>query len=219
MPTNFGNIGYSVSPDQSDQMKKGFNNGQFTPQGGSALQILNMRLPGLLGGSPIAPDGLLRPRVGGGSPTGSVLDQLRQQFGAGRDRFGQPQVRPNPAMGGYDASQDPGRYADDSALQRNLAAQSAGSAGVPIQNFQSPFGGSADAQGAGRYVDPGPSQQDVQQPTPPTSISFGDDPRQHQQPNIGGAPSNTLGNTFSDFFTRFFGDAQGGQGGRDTRQI
>lgn len=58
-------FGYSFSPDLANKFKTSLNNptgaSQLPNNVGQALQVLSLHLPSFLGGSPIAPDALLRP--------------------------------------------------------------------------------------------------------------------------------------------------------------
>lgn len=57
--------GYNFSPDLANKFRSSLNNptgaSQLGPQVGQALRVISLHLPGFTGGSPIAPDGLLRP--------------------------------------------------------------------------------------------------------------------------------------------------------------
>ena len=65
---------YDFQPDQQKRLRNTLNRGagQLSPGASQALQILSLRLPDVLSGRPIAPDALLRPRVGSGRPAAAV---------------------------------------------------------------------------------------------------------------------------------------------------
>lgn len=65
---------YSFTPGLAQRFKSSAN-GQLSPNASQALQILSLRLPAFLSGSPIAPDALLQPRFGGVSPDAAVRAQ------------------------------------------------------------------------------------------------------------------------------------------------
>ena len=72
-------FGYQFSPDAERAARKSVNNipdGQLRPQATSALRVLSLRLPTVLGGRPIAPEDLLKPAVGAGTPMGAVGSTL-----------------------------------------------------------------------------------------------------------------------------------------------
>lgn len=71
-------IGYTFEPGGNQKkLLNGVNQGRLGPQANEALRVLSLRLPNVLGGSPISPEDLLRPRVGGSGPGSAVLDSLR----------------------------------------------------------------------------------------------------------------------------------------------
>lgn len=75
-------IGYTFEPGRNQKrMLSGINQGRLGPVANEALRVLSLRLPQVLGGSPIAPSDLLRPRVGGVAP-GSAVTQSLQASGA-----------------------------------------------------------------------------------------------------------------------------------------
>ena len=77
-------VGYTFEPGRDQKkMLGGINKGKLGPQANEALKVLSLRLPEVLGGSPIAPEDLLRPRVGGSGGGSAVLDSLQQAFGGG----------------------------------------------------------------------------------------------------------------------------------------
>ena len=92
-------VGYTFEPGRDQKkMLGGINKGKLGPQANEALKVLSLRLPEVLGGSPIAPEDLLRPRVGGAGMGGSaVLDSLQQLLGGGSPT-------PAPLMSGAGAS-------------------------------------------------------------------------------------------------------------------
>lgn len=65
---------YSFTPGLAQRFKSSAN-GQLSPNESQALQVLSLRLPSFLSGSPIAPDALLQPRFGGVSPDTAVRAQ------------------------------------------------------------------------------------------------------------------------------------------------
>jgi hypothetical protein len=69
-------IGYTFAPDQQDEIKKRLNTGQLGAGPQSALQVLALRLPNVLGGAPISPDTLLRAPVGGTAPLPAVVSSV-----------------------------------------------------------------------------------------------------------------------------------------------
>jgi hypothetical protein len=71
-------LGYEFQPG-GDQRRllRGVNQGRLGPQANEALRVLALRLPNVLGGSPISPSDLLRPRVGGSTPGSAVVQSLR----------------------------------------------------------------------------------------------------------------------------------------------
>ena len=66
MPDPVGTLGYSFSPDTSNRLRQSFNTGLLPNNASEALRILSLHLPAMLGGSPIAPEALLRPSLPGG---------------------------------------------------------------------------------------------------------------------------------------------------------
>jgi hypothetical protein len=78
------------------------NDGKLGPQSNEALQVLALRLPEVLGGSPIAPGDLLKPRMGGSAPGGGggIMETLQRLFG----NVGAPQAGPAPLSTGPQAS-------------------------------------------------------------------------------------------------------------------
>jgi hypothetical protein len=75
-------IGFQFQPG-SDQKRllEGLNKGRLGPMANEALRVISLRLPQVLGGSPIAPEDLLRPRIGGSTPP--TLDNGSQISGSG----------------------------------------------------------------------------------------------------------------------------------------
>jgi hypothetical protein len=73
MPSD-STIGYSFDPSSNQKrLLAGANSGgQLGPMANAALRILSLRLPSVLGGSPISPEALLRSKVGTGLPAPPV---------------------------------------------------------------------------------------------------------------------------------------------------
>ena len=71
---NDGNIGYSFTPGQDQKrLLAGINRGgQLGPMANAALKVLSLRLPNVLGGSPISPAQLLQSKVGAGGAMGGL---------------------------------------------------------------------------------------------------------------------------------------------------
>jgi len=71
--------GYSFSPDLANKFRSSLNNptgaAQLGPEVGQALRVISLHMPAFTGGAPIAPDSLLRPRLGGFSPDTAVRAQ------------------------------------------------------------------------------------------------------------------------------------------------
>ena len=64
------NIGYEFQPGAQKRLVRGINQQQqLGPGAQEALKVLSLRLPAVLGGSPLAPEDLLRSRPGGGMET------------------------------------------------------------------------------------------------------------------------------------------------------
>ena len=66
-------IGYTFEPGSNQKrLLGGINKEKLGPTANEALRVLSLRLPSVLGGSPITSEDLLRPKVGGAAPGGAV---------------------------------------------------------------------------------------------------------------------------------------------------
>lgn len=65
-------IGYEFNPSQEQDVRKRLNGAPgLSPQSQTALRVLALKLPNVLGGAPPAPADLLKPRPGAGGGTAS----------------------------------------------------------------------------------------------------------------------------------------------------
>jgi hypothetical protein len=67
---------FTFTPQANKSLSTQINGGNLSPYASQALQMLSLHLPQFLGGSPIAPDALLRPQPGGNSLTSALQSQL-----------------------------------------------------------------------------------------------------------------------------------------------
>ncbi len=97
------NFGYQFTPGLQDQFRRSLS-GQaagLPANASQALQVLSLSLPSFLGGSPPAPDALLRPGVNRGTPDLAVRGQVSGV------PAGPPPVAQGPLPGPNPADQQP----------------------------------------------------------------------------------------------------------------
>ena len=157
--------GLSFSPDLANRFRASLNNptgaGQLSPQVGQALQVLSLHIPDFVGGSPILPDSLLRPRLGGFTPDAAVRAQTAGSSAA-------PLM---PAPGRAEPTPAPDSSLSVFAPSIPSASRDSGSA--------SPFS---------KPTDTGPSSGITTAPPPPNWV-YGADPANRQPPgSTGPAP-------------------------------
>jgi hypothetical protein len=137
--------------------RKGMNGGQFSPFGSQALQILSMRLPGTLGGKPIAPESLLQPSVSRGAGAGAVGSTLAQTTGNVSGTPTPAAASPATVPDGVSVQQPPQGAAspfemqqpDTTALANLVSGAIGGSASPPPNIIFSQAGGGGNTQDGG----------------------------------------------------------------------
>lgn len=185
--------------DTEQRLRKGLNQGgELGAAGNAALQVLSLRLPHVLGGTPLGPAALLNPQVGGGAPQGgSVLDTLRGQMGRG-GMIPQPNQLPTagptgPAVLGSQFSagpSGPGTFAPGGETSA-LAALLAGALNPPSPHFT---------------PGQGPEAPQPLPPSPVPPVTAGPAPQIPGMPGPGQVPtSNTGGPIAGGSFRRFGG--------------
>lgn len=183
-------FGYAFTPGLQQRFTNSLNTQAqgLPPTASQALQVLSLRLPNILGGQPIAPDALLRPRLGGATPDAAVRAQTSGAVtGPAPIVPAGPLTNPaaNPIASPLTISSAPGQSADMGAALRAIASAMPGLIS-PTANAAAPDQGPAPASAA-----------------PPPSIIFKGP--QSWQPTT---PTGPIGSSTPDFgglMNRLFG--------------
>jgi len=194
--------GYQFAPGtMNPAYRSGIQNpGLGVQQGAEALKSLSLRLPNILGGQPIAPEGLLQPRTGGATPTSFAL---QRQLGVSQPQAPQrlgPQA-PQQLGGTVPPYEGTPYWLTPEGMARAAAERGQSQFGQQMsQPFggQNPFGSGGSDQGM--QFDPGSAY------APPVSVGF----------NYGGNPSNPNPQPpQGSYAPPQFSGYSGGYGGRD----
>jgi len=185
-------VAYQFTPGLQQQFRRSLagQTAQLPANASEALQVLSLHLPAFLGGTPIAPDALLRPRLGGVRPDLAVQAQT-----TGVPAAGPSPVSASSTSTGASAGAPIGSVSTAPSLGSPGAAGQAWGPSVPSST---PFQPSGAASATG-----GPQAPTWGQPGP--TIDFAQGPQ---------VPGPSGGGDLLNLLTTLFGTGGGSEGGR-----